>query len=269
MRPRRGGEPRRLRDLLKELAEESPVVVLQPPLPADDHVHWEPPSRNCPNRRPAAAADNLAVQSALVARAEKLVATYGGFAYLGPYLGIPARRDRRARRRESPARGRPARRLAGGRVGADRASTRGRIAAMIVATDELHQHRGAVTMVDGGFDPLHPGHIAYFRAAEALGLPVLCNISADEWVARKHRPLLDPGRARRAGRRDPPRAARPSRLVVHGRRARRAPPALLREGRGLARPAPGGGAADLRGAGDRGGLPGHRPGLVDCDTRSL
>jgi glycerol-3-phosphate cytidylyltransferase-like family protein len=45
-------------------------------------------------------------------------------------------------------------------------------------------------MVDGGFDPLHPGHIAYFEAAAGLGLPVLCNIAPDEWVARKHPPLL-------------------------------------------------------------------------------
>lgn len=45
-------------------------------------------------------------------------------------------------------------------------------------------------MVDGGFDPLHPGHLAYFEAAAALGAPVLCNVSPDEWVARKHRPLL-------------------------------------------------------------------------------
>lgn len=61
---------------------------------------------------------------------------------------------------------------------------------MIVATEELAAYRGAVTMVDGGFDPLHPGHVAYFAAAAELGLPVLCNVAPDEWVARKHPPLL-------------------------------------------------------------------------------
>jgi glycerol-3-phosphate cytidylyltransferase-like family protein len=61
---------------------------------------------------------------------------------------------------------------------------------VIVATSELGRHRQAVTMVDGGFDPLHAGHIAYFRAAAALGLPVLCNVSGDDWVERKHVPLL-------------------------------------------------------------------------------
>jgi cytidyltransferase-like protein len=45
-------------------------------------------------------------------------------------------------------------------------------------------------MVDGAFDPLHSGHIAYFREAATLGLPVLCNVSSDDWIARKHPPLL-------------------------------------------------------------------------------
>lgn len=45
-------------------------------------------------------------------------------------------------------------------------------------------------MVDGGFDPLHHGHVAYFEAAAALGPPVLCNVAPDEWVARKHPPIL-------------------------------------------------------------------------------
>lgn len=61
---------------------------------------------------------------------------------------------------------------------------------MIVSTEDLAQLHGRVTMVDGGFDPLHPGHVAYFRAAADLGHPVLCNVSADDWVARKHAPLL-------------------------------------------------------------------------------
>jgi glycerol-3-phosphate cytidylyltransferase-like family protein len=62
---------------------------------------------------------------------------------------------------------------------------------MIVATEDLGSHRRQVTMVDGGFDPLHHGHIAYFEAAAGLGLPVLCNVSSDEWVAGKHPVLLD------------------------------------------------------------------------------
>lgn len=61
---------------------------------------------------------------------------------------------------------------------------------MIVPWSELRRHRRAVTMADGGFDPLHPGHIAYFRAAADLGLPVLCNVAGDDWVRAKHSPLL-------------------------------------------------------------------------------
>jgi cytidyltransferase-like protein len=61
---------------------------------------------------------------------------------------------------------------------------------VIVATSELAELAGPVTMVSGGFDPVHPGHIAYFRAAAALGVPLLCNVSSDEWVGQKHPPLL-------------------------------------------------------------------------------
>jgi cytidyltransferase-like protein len=61
---------------------------------------------------------------------------------------------------------------------------------VIVATDELGALAGTVTMVSGGFDPLHPGHLAYFRAAADLGAPLLVNVSHDEWVGRKHVPFL-------------------------------------------------------------------------------
>ena len=61
---------------------------------------------------------------------------------------------------------------------------------MIVPTEQLGAHRGRVAMVDGGFDPLHGGHVAHFREAARLGVPVLCNVSPDEYVARKHALLL-------------------------------------------------------------------------------
>ena len=61
---------------------------------------------------------------------------------------------------------------------------------MIVATDDLPSLQRKVAMVDGGFDPLHAGHVAYFRAVAELGVPVLCNVSGDEYVSRKHPPLL-------------------------------------------------------------------------------
>ena len=64
---------------------------------------------------------------------------------------------------------------------------------MILEFDQLKNYRGQVAMVDGAFDPLHNGHIEYFRAAAALGLPVLCNVASDAYVRGKHQPLLSEG----------------------------------------------------------------------------
>ena len=61
---------------------------------------------------------------------------------------------------------------------------------MILTFDQLKAYRGAVGMVDGAFDPLHRGHIEYFRAAAALGTPLLCNVASDDYVRTKHAPLL-------------------------------------------------------------------------------
>ena len=57
---------------------------------------------------------------------------------------------------------------------------------MILSFEQLSEHRGRVSMVDGAFDPLHRGHIEYFRTASALGAPVLCNVSSDAYVRSKH-----------------------------------------------------------------------------------
>jgi cytidyltransferase-like protein len=62
--------------------------------------------------------------------------------------------------------------------------------APVIVSREQAAELGPVVMVDGGFDPLHAGHIAYFRAAAELGHPVFCSVSPDTWVARKHPPLL-------------------------------------------------------------------------------
>ena len=61
---------------------------------------------------------------------------------------------------------------------------------MILTFDELPALAGKVAMVDGAFDPLHPGHIEYFKAASELGFPVFCNVASDRYVRTKHRPLL-------------------------------------------------------------------------------
>ena len=62
---------------------------------------------------------------------------------------------------------------------------------MIVSFEELKKYRKQVAMVDGAFDPLHRGHIEYFRAAaEQLDVPLLCNVASDRYVRSKHTPLL-------------------------------------------------------------------------------
>jgi cytidyltransferase-like protein len=62
---------------------------------------------------------------------------------------------------------------------------------MILTFDELPAYRGAVAMVDGAFDPLHRGHIEYFRiASQQLDVPLLCNVASDDYVRTKHPPLL-------------------------------------------------------------------------------
>jgi cytidyltransferase-like protein len=61
---------------------------------------------------------------------------------------------------------------------------------VILTFEQLHELRQQVAMVDGAFDPLHQGHIEYFRAASELGVPLLCNVASDRYVSTKHPPLL-------------------------------------------------------------------------------
>lgn len=61
---------------------------------------------------------------------------------------------------------------------------------MILATEQLREYVGQLVMVDGSFDPIHDGHIGYFRAASQFGLPVLCNVASDSWTVSKHPVLL-------------------------------------------------------------------------------
>jgi len=46
-------------------------------------------------------------------------------------------------------------------------------------------------LVTGGFDPLHSGHIAYFKAARELGDHLVVGVNSDEWLTRKKgRPFM-------------------------------------------------------------------------------
>jgi len=48
-----------------------------------------------------------------------------------------------------------------------------------------------VILVSGGFDPLHSGHIEYFKAARELGDHLTVAVNSDEWLTRKKgRPFM-------------------------------------------------------------------------------
>ncbi len=77
--------------LIRQLSSKTRVVLLNTGIRLDDHV--DAYTSHNPDVFDASclygAHGNLAVQSALVAHAKSLHCTYGGFAYLGPLLGIP------------------------------------------------------------------------------------------------------------------------------------------------------------------------------------
>ena len=48
-----------------------------------------------------------------------------------------------------------------------------------------------IVLVTGGFDPLHSGHIEYFKAAKELGEELWVGLNSDEWLAnKKGRPFM-------------------------------------------------------------------------------
>jgi 2-polyprenyl-3-methyl-5-hydroxy-6-metoxy-1,4-benzoquinol methylase/glycerol-3-phosphate cytidylyltransferase-like family protein len=61
---------------------------------------------------------------------------------------------------------------------------------LLLSDDQLRTAGGNVALVDGCFDPLHAGHVRYFRAAKALGFPLICKSAPDSYIVRKHPVLL-------------------------------------------------------------------------------
>jgi cytidyltransferase-like protein len=48
-----------------------------------------------------------------------------------------------------------------------------------------------IVLVTGGFDPIHSGHLAYFKAARTLGDRLIVGLNSDEWLTRKKgRPFM-------------------------------------------------------------------------------
>jgi cytidyltransferase-like protein len=42
-----------------------------------------------------------------------------------------------------------------------------------------------IVLITGGFDPIHSGHIAYFKAAKTLGDILVVAVNSDAWLTRK------------------------------------------------------------------------------------
>ena len=42
-----------------------------------------------------------------------------------------------------------------------------------------------ITLITGGFDPLHSGHIAYIQAARKLGDLLIVGVNSDSWLVKK------------------------------------------------------------------------------------
>jgi hypothetical protein len=77
-------------EVLERVAAESDVVVLSSGVQLDEHREWVPDGPRVHDAsRWVTPRDNLAVQSAILARARAFVCTYGGFSYLGPMLAVP------------------------------------------------------------------------------------------------------------------------------------------------------------------------------------
>ena len=42
-----------------------------------------------------------------------------------------------------------------------------------------------IIIVSGGFDPLHSGHIEYFKSAKDLGDKLIVALNSDQWLIKK------------------------------------------------------------------------------------
>ena len=42
-----------------------------------------------------------------------------------------------------------------------------------------------IVICTGGFDPIHKGHIEYFKAAKKLGDKLIIGLNSDDWLIRK------------------------------------------------------------------------------------
>lgn len=76
---------------IEGISRQAPVVLLNTPFAVDDHRDVESPGGRVQTvGAHMAAPRNLAVQTAVIARARAFVGTYGGYSYLAPFCGVPS-----------------------------------------------------------------------------------------------------------------------------------------------------------------------------------
>jgi hypothetical protein len=76
---------------VRAVAETTDVVLLHSGERYDDHGEFTIDRHPRVHRVPMDPATNLETQTAVIAGARSFIGTYGGFAYLAPFLGVPAR----------------------------------------------------------------------------------------------------------------------------------------------------------------------------------
>jgi hypothetical protein len=77
-------------DVLERVSARLPVVLLNTPFAVDEHADAAPPRNAHSIADLLTPENNLAVQTAVIARAAAFVGTYGGFSYLAPLCGVPS-----------------------------------------------------------------------------------------------------------------------------------------------------------------------------------
>ena len=55
-----------------------------------------------------------------------------------------------------------------------------------------------ITIVSGGFDPLHSGHVAYFKSAKEFGDKLIVALNSDQWLIKKKSKFFMPFNERKA-----------------------------------------------------------------------
>ena len=75
---------------IDSISHQMPVVLLNTPFAVDDHRDVAPGGRVLTIADHMIPERNLAVQSAVIARARAFVGTYGGYSYLAPFYGVSA-----------------------------------------------------------------------------------------------------------------------------------------------------------------------------------